>query len=214
MNDLIVRDNTGSMLHNLWSMPDLSLSTFDRKSAPSGMEYQNSFSISVSRKTFSTLDDPLFSYSRDFPFTGYHNKNNIKRRVGGYYFNSLGGGALSTACTLESSTLMGVLDAFSSKNLDVADSQSINPQAIEDANFFALNNIRRFGLSFPLIRVIPDGEVNFLWNTERVVLDVAIFGDKTFSFYSKDNESGVEHYEDRSISGYIDEPILKLLRLI
>lgn len=95
------------------------------------------------------------------------------------------------------SQLVEKISAFA----DVADDE-LRPssKAINDASFFIEYHFRRLGLLYPSVRLIKDGEINFLIDNEKLTLDVAIFGDNTFSYYALLKDSGQEMWMDLDIN--------------
>ncbi|MGN7971460.1 hypothetical protein [Serratia sp. 22264] len=82
-----------------------------------------------------------------------------------------------------------------------------------DAEHFIENNLRMEGLVSPKIRAISGGEINFYWDTVNILLDVAICGDKTFSYYSKIKGSGNEICADSPINNKLPAVILEELKV-
>jgi hypothetical protein len=82
-----------------------------------------------------------------------------------------------------------------------------------DAEHFIENNLRMEGLVSPKIRAISGGEINFYWDTVNILLDVAICGDKTFSYYSKIKDGGNEICADSPINDKLPKVILEGLKV-
>ena len=85
--------------------------------------------------------------------------------------------------------------------------------AVRDALFFFENNFRKHGLSFPHVKLIDEKEINLVIDNESLVLDVALFGDHSFSYYVKFKDSDVEHWEDLHITDSLPPRVYDLLRL-
>lgn len=86
-------------------------------------------------------------------------------------------------------------------------------EAVEDAKSFIETNLRRYGMVIPKIRTISGGEINFYWDNNEVILDVAIFGDGTFSYYSKVKSDNLECCDDKGIFELLPEILLEKLRV-
>lgn len=65
-----------------------------------------------------------------------------------------------------------------------SDSLAAAPQAIEDAERFLRKHDLQ-NLVPPIISLSEDGEINFVWRTERLYLDLGFFGDGTYTYYGK-----------------------------
>lgn len=66
-----------------------------------------------------------------------------------------------------------------------AGNDSVAPklQAIKEAMVFARNLPDR--LPKPMVRPAVDGEVNFYWKTENMLVDLDFYGDGTYSYFAQ-----------------------------
>ncbi|MBL5905958.1 hypothetical protein [Serratia fonticola] len=105
------------------------------------------------------------------------------------------------------------LDGLRQHVNEVEDVDLPTNEAIEDARSFIENNLRKHGLVIPKIRAISGGEINFYWDNSEAILDVAILGDGTFSFYSKVKDSKLEFCDDKKIIESLPEAITDKLKV-
>ncbi len=83
-------------------------------------------------------------------------------------------------------------------------------QAFGDADTF----IRRLPLAsipMPEIGLADDGEVNFLWESDGVHVDLGFYGTRTFSFFARDGDGAGIHGEDVPASHGLPREITALL---
>lgn len=100
---------------------------------------------------------------------------------------------------------------------DLADgwsgTNSIAPssEAIEEAKKVLINVIEKNSLAVPTLRVVSDGEVNFYWNNEGFLIDMAFFGEGEYSYYYKNKLNGEEEYDDVPVAKGFSSKMLELL---
>ena len=84
-----------------------------------------------------------------------------------------------------------------------------NAQAFEDAKFF----IRRSTLNavpMPDVGLADDGEINFLWDSDGVHVDLGFYGTGTFSYFARGNRGQRIHGEDEPASGGLPRQVILL----
>lgn len=91
------------------------------------------------------------------------------------------------------------------------DSVAPNAEAINEAKSILINVIEKHSLTAPKIRAVADGEVNFYWNTDGYLIDMAFFGEGEYSYYYKNKLNGEEEYDDVSIDKGFSTKMLELL---
>lgn len=94
-----------------------------------------------------------------------------------------------------------------------AGDESLAPsgKAIDEAKFILLHYIHNKSLKQPKIRAISDGEVNFYWDNDGFLIDMAFFGEGEYSYYYKNKVNGEEVYDDVSIDKGLSQKIIALL---
>ncbi|MGO0702708.1 hypothetical protein [Pseudomonas paracarnis] len=86
-------------------------------------------------------------------------------------------------------------------------------QAADDAEFFAIYNLRRRDTRAPKISAASDGEINFSWKNEKGLIDLGFFGDGSYSYYAK-LSTGEEFISDESgIKEALPSELLKIITL-
>ena len=71
---------------------------------------------------------------------------------------------------------------------DGEDAKAATDKAVKEAKDFVYwlaSRGKLLGQTVPHISLANDGEVNFLWRTERGVLDLGFYGTGTYSYYAK-----------------------------
>lgn len=113
----------------------------------------------------------------------------------------------------DKSSLINELDELRSLSDGWAGPGSISPNqvAIIEAKDVLLNVILENCLVTPKIRAVADGEVNFFWNTDGYLIDMAFFGEGAYSYYYKNKLNGEEEYDDISIDKGFSAKMLALL---
>lgn len=91
------------------------------------------------------------------------------------------------------------------------DSVAPNVEAIKEAKNILISVIEKYSLAEPKIRAVADGEVNFYWNTDGYLIDMAFFGEGEYSYYYKNKLNGEEEYDDVSIDKGFSDKMLQLL---
>lgn len=86
-----------------------------------------------------------------------------------------------------------------------------NNEAINEAKYIIMEIIEKKSLTAPIIRAVADGEVNFYWNTDGYLIDMAFFGEGAYSYYYKNKLNGEEEYDDVSIDKGFSQKMLALL---
>ncbi|MFJ3457038.1 hypothetical protein ACIPMZ_08690 [Scandinavium goeteborgense] len=111
------------------------------------------------------------------------------------------------------SSLISALESFRSLRDGWlgADSVAPNIEAINEAKEILINVIEKYSLAAPKIRAVADGEVNFYWNTDGYLIDMAFFGEGEYSYYYKNKLNGEEEYDDVSIDKGFSTKMLQLL---
>ena len=72
------------------------------------------------------------------------------------------------------------------------DAKPATDKAVKEAKDFVYwlaSRHKLLGQTIPHISLANDGEVNFLWRTERGVLDLGFYGTGTYSYYAKIHDS-------------------------
>ncbi|ABP60034.1 hypothetical protein [Enterobacter sp. 638] len=91
------------------------------------------------------------------------------------------------------------------------DSVAPNTEAINEAKYILMEIIEKNALTVPKIRAVADGEINFYWNTDGYLIDMAFFGEGAYSYYYKNKLNGEEEYDDVSIDKGFSQKMLALL---
>lgn len=91
------------------------------------------------------------------------------------------------------------------------DSVAPSIETINEAKYIILEIIEKNSLSAPKIRPVADGEINFYWNTDGYLIDMAFFGEGVYSYYYKNKLNGEEEYDDVSIDKGFSQKMLALL---
>lgn len=86
-----------------------------------------------------------------------------------------------------------------------------NNEAINEAKYIIMEIIEKKSLTAPIIRAVADGEINFYWNTDGYLIDMAFFGEGAYSYYYKNKLNGEEEYDDVSIDKGFSQKMLALL---
>ncbi|MBM7356722.1 hypothetical protein [Lelliottia amnigena] len=86
-----------------------------------------------------------------------------------------------------------------------------NSEAINEAKYIIMEIIEKKSLTAPIIRAVADGEINFYWNTDGYLIDMAFFGEGAYSYYYKNKLNGEEEYDDVSIDKGFSQKMLALL---
>ena len=91
------------------------------------------------------------------------------------------------------------------------DSVAPSSDAINEAKYIITEVIEKKTLTAPKIRAVADGEINFYWNTDGYLIDMAFFGEGVYSYYYKNKLNGEEEYDDVSIDKGFSQKMLALL---
>jgi len=136
------------------------------------------------------------------------------------YFSELSSGILFAKLLsdrqfllFEKSGLINILESFRflRDGWLGTDSVAPNAEAINEAKSILINVIEKHSLRAPKIRAVADGEVNFYWNTDGYLIDMAFFGEGEYSYYYKNKLNGEEEYDDVSIDKGFSTKMLELL---
>jgi hypothetical protein len=129
--------------------------------------------------------------------------------------NNMASASQSYAATVHYNFALSKVDGFTDLSVgwDGFDANPPTLQAIHDAKFFIDNNIRKLGLVMPIIRAITDGEINLFWDLRDIILDVAIFGDGNFSYYSNLKKLNEENYDDLPINESLPYEYIEMLKV-
>lgn len=84
-------------------------------------------------------------------------------------------------------------------------------EAINEAKNILINVIEKYSLAAPKIRAVADGEVNFYWNTDGYLIDMAFFGEGEYAYYYKNKLNGEEEYDDVCIDKGFSTKMRELL---
>lgn len=72
---------------------------------------------------------------------------------------------------------------------------SMIKRGYSDAVIFVNNNFKKSNIQSPYISIADDGEINFYWNNDKILIDLGFFGDGTYSCYAK-TKHGKEFFID------------------
>ena len=64
----------------------------------------------------------------------------------------------------------------------------------------------------PNIGVADDGEVNFLWDSDGIYIDLGFYGDGTFSYFARAEDGQKFYGDDLSASGILPGNLVNLIR--
>ncbi len=81
----------------------------------------------------------------------------------------------------------------------------------DDAEQFARFHLKDQDIEPPFIGLDADGDITFFWKTEKVIMDLSIYGDGTFSYFAEGNNKQTFGDEDIPIETHLPEDLLKLL---
>lgn len=111
------------------------------------------------------------------------------------------------------SSLINELDGFRTLCDGWAGPGSVAPslEAIDEAKGLLINVIEKNSLAVPTLRAVSDGEVNFYWNNDGFLIDMAFFGEGEYSYYYKNKHNGEEEYDDVPVAEGFSSKMLALL---
>lgn len=74
---------------------------------------------------------------------------------------------------------------------------------VRQAEDFARKLFGENAVSAPHVGLSDDGEINFFWKSDSIVIDLGFEGDGTYSYFAED-DAGYRHYGD---SLPLDQPL-------
>lgn len=84
-------------------------------------------------------------------------------------------------------------------------------QAIDDAETF-LRSLPIEQIEAPHIALAADGEINFFWETDKIRMDLGLFGDGTYSYFAKSSDGKKFYCDDEGLEAPLGQEIINLLR--
>lgn len=92
------------------------------------------------------------------------------------------------------------------------DSIGATSAAVNDAETF-LRTINWRNLERPTISLSEDGEINFLWQSDALYLDLGFVGEGTYTFYGKAQDGEIFLGDDKALSEPLPDRLLSLMSL-
>lgn len=83
-------------------------------------------------------------------------------------------------------------------------------QAIDEAEKF-LRSLPIEDIEPPYIALAADGEINFLWETTKLRLDLGIFGDGTYAYFGNAADGRKFYCDSANVVDPLNEEIVKLI---
>ena len=84
-------------------------------------------------------------------------------------------------------------------------------QAFADARSF-IRRLPPCPIRLPNIGVADDGEVNFLWDSDGIYIDLGFYGTGTFSYFARAEDGQKFYGDDLSASGILPGNLVNLIR--
>lgn len=92
------------------------------------------------------------------------------------------------------------------------ESRAASPAAVDEAERFA-RGINWQEHQPPVVSLTDDGEINLLWQTDDLYLDIGFIGDRTYTFFGKTKDGRTFLGDDVHISNPLQAELLALLRI-
>lgn len=96
------------------------------------------------------------------------------------------------------------------KNHEMVEAPS--EKTVQDALYFVDNVLKKQGIVCSLIRPVSDGEINFFWDNDSFILDVALYGDDKYYYYFENKSSKNKYSLEQCIEDPFDGAALSLLK--
>ena len=85
-----------------------------------------------------------------------------------------------------------------------------HPRAFADAMVF-VEALPQKSIPLPNVGLADDGEVNFLWDSSDIHVDLGFYGDGCFSYYARDSSGQAIHGDDIPARAGLPDALLEIL---
>ena len=85
-------------------------------------------------------------------------------------------------------------------------------QTFKDAHVFLLN-LNPIEIIPPSIGIADDGEINFYWKFDEILIDLGFYGNGTYSYFAQDSEGMNYHGDDLDVNTFkLPDTVLNLIK--